>query len=304
MRSARRHDGPLVPARGGGRAGHGGGLPAHGRATLPGGQRAWRDRRGQARPAATSPPRTRACSSSWPTARRWRSSTRASTSASCSVAETLQRTLLPERLPRIPGHRAGRALPAGRAQVGGDWYDAIPLEGERVGLAMGDVVGQGLAAASVMGMLRNSLRAYALDGHGPAAVLERLDRLVDLERDGMATLVYLEIEPDLTSMRVASAGHLPPLVIAPDGADVVPGRPRLGTPRSRPGRLRGHRRQHGARARRSCCSPTVWSRSAASRSRWAWSGCAGRWSTAGTIRRRCATSCCGRWAARTAPTTT
>jgi anti-sigma regulatory factor (Ser/Thr protein kinase) len=68
-----------------------------------------------------------------------------------------------------------------------------------------------------MGALRSSLRAYALEGHGPAGVLQRLDRLVDLERDGMATLVYLVIEPDLTSMRVASAGHLPPLVIAPDG---------------------------------------------------------------------------------------
>ena len=131
------------------------------------------------------------------------------------VAETLQRSLLPEQLPRIPGvELAARYLPGG--QVGGDWYDAIPLDDGRIGLAMGDVVGQGLPAASVMGALRNSLRAYALEGHGPAAILERLDGLVNLERDGMATLVYIEIEPDLTSMRLASAGHLPPLVIGPD----------------------------------------------------------------------------------------
>ena len=74
----------------------------------------------------------------------------------------------------------GRALPArrARADVGGDWYDAIALEGGQVGLAMGDVVGHGLEAASLMGQLRNALRAYALEEHPPGIVVEKLDTLV------------------------------------------------------------------------------------------------------------------------------
>ena len=66
-------------------------------------------------------------------------------------------------------------------------------------------MGHGLAAAALMGQLRNSLRAFALDGHSPAGMLERLDRVVSMG-DGMATVVCLVIEPDLRSMRLASAG--------------------------------------------------------------------------------------------------
>jgi len=129
------------------------------------------------------------------------------------IAETLQRSLLPARLPDVPGlELAARYLPGDA--VGGDWYDAIPLPDGRVVLVMGDVMGRGIPAASLMGQVRNALRAYAIDGHGPAAMLERLDRVVALDGDGMVTLVCLIIEPDLTSMRCASAGHLPPLVLA------------------------------------------------------------------------------------------
>jgi PAS domain S-box-containing protein len=137
-----------------------------------------------------------------------------------SIVETLQRSLLPERLPTLPGlEMAARYMPGGPgADVGGDWYDAMLLEGGRIGLAMGDVVGHGLGAAALMGQLRNALRAYALDGHSPAAVVERLDRLVEeLEPGRMATLLFVIIEPDLTALRFASAGHLPPLVLSPDG---------------------------------------------------------------------------------------
>src|SRR3954467_6907362 len=137
-----------------------------------------------------------------------------------SMVETLQRSLLPDRLPTLPGlEMAARYMPGGPgADVGGDWYDAMLLEGGRIGLAMGDVVGHGLGAAALMGQLRNALRAYALDGHSPAAVVGRLDRLVEeLEPGRMATLLYAVIEPDLTSLRFASAGHLPPLVLGPDG---------------------------------------------------------------------------------------
>ena len=137
------------------------------------------------------------------------------------IVEVLQRSLLPERLPRLPGvDLAARYMPGGvGADVGGDWYDAIPLEGGRIGMALGDVVGHGIGAASLMGQLRNALRAYALDGHSPGEVIARLDRLVQrLEHGRMATLLFMVFEPDLGTVRFSSAGHLPPLVIDPDGS--------------------------------------------------------------------------------------
>ena len=130
----------------------------------------------------------------------------------------LQRSLLPDRLPSVQGIQiAARYMPGG-ADVGGDWYDAIPLDRGRVGIAMGDVVGHGIAAASLMGQLRHSMRAYALEGHSPAGVLDRLGRMVrGLDGGQMATLLYLVLEPDHGTARFANAGHVPPLVITPDG---------------------------------------------------------------------------------------
>ena len=114
-----------------------------------------------------------------------------------SNVEMLQRSLLPERLPDVEGIQiAARYMPGG-ADVGGDWYDAIPLEDGRLGVAMGDVVGHGIGAASLMGQLRHATRAYALEGHSPSVVLDRLDRLVrSLEGGQMATLLYMVVEPD------------------------------------------------------------------------------------------------------------
>ncbi|MEA2366781.1 MAG: hypothetical protein QOI32_2293 [Thermoleophilaceae bacterium] len=135
-----------------------------------------------------------------------------------SNVEMLQRSLLPDRLPQLDGIQiAARYMPGG-ADVGGDWYDAIPLEGGRVGIAMGDVVGHGIGAAALMGQLRHAMRAYALEGHSPAGVLDRLDRVVrSLEGGQMATLLYLVMEPDHGTARFASAGHVPPLAISPEG---------------------------------------------------------------------------------------
>ena len=135
------------------------------------------------------------------------------------IAVTLQRSLLPDRLPDVPGLAlAARYLPgAAGAEVGGDWYDVIPLADGRVGIAMGDVVGRGIPAASLMGQLRNALRAYAIEGHSPAAVLERLDRLVQsLNAGRMATLLYMALEPDGRNAVIANGGHLPPLVVEAD----------------------------------------------------------------------------------------
>ncbi|TML43309.1 MAG: response regulator [Actinobacteria bacterium] len=96
------------------------------------------------------------------------------------LAETLQRSLLPQRLPVLAQVRlAARYLPAGGGgDVGGDWYDAIVLPGGQVVLAVGDVAGRGAQAAAVMGQLRIGMRAYALQGMDPADVLRSLDRLL------------------------------------------------------------------------------------------------------------------------------
>jgi PAS domain S-box-containing protein len=135
-----------------------------------------------------------------------------------SNVEMLQRSLLPERLPDIGGIQVAAVYMPGGADVGGDWYDAIPLDKGRVGVAMGDVVGHGIGAASLMGQLRHAMRAYAIEGHPPAGVLDRLAKLVrGLEGGQMATLLYLVMEPDHGTIRFANAGHVPPLVIAPEG---------------------------------------------------------------------------------------
>jgi anti-anti-sigma factor len=136
-------------------------------------------------------------------------------------AETLQRSLLPDRLPTIPGVEfASRYLPGGAGlEVGGDWYDVFALPRGRLGLTIGDVVGRGLGAAAAMGQLRTALRAYAIETDSPAAVLQRLSRLVgEFEGAQMATLVYAVLDPDTGALAFASAGHPPPLLIPPDGA--------------------------------------------------------------------------------------
>jgi PAS domain S-box-containing protein len=134
------------------------------------------------------------------------------------IVETLQRALLPTRLPQLPGVQvAARYLPGGLGadvDVGGDWYDVFPLDNGRIGVAIGDVAGHGLRAAALMGQLRNSLRAYAIEGHPPAVVVDRLNRLVrDLEQGWMATLLYLVLSPDDSEIRFANAGHMPALAL-------------------------------------------------------------------------------------------
>jgi PAS domain S-box-containing protein len=137
------------------------------------------------------------------------------------IAETLQRSLLPDRLPRLPGLSvAARYLPAAaEAEVGGDWYDVLSIPGGSVGLVMGDVAGKGLTAASMVGRLRSALRAYALEGHPPARVVQQLNRLIWTEADEsqMATLLYVVIDPSDGQVRWVNAGHLPPLLVVGEG---------------------------------------------------------------------------------------
>jgi PAS domain S-box-containing protein len=134
------------------------------------------------------------------------------------IAETLQRSLLPDHLPTLPGlDVAARYLPAAsEAEVGGDWYDVIPIAGGAVGLVMGDVAGKGLAGASAVGRMRSALRAYALEGHDGARVVERLNRLLwtEAEDTQMATMLYVIVDPAADAVHWVNAGHPAPLIIA------------------------------------------------------------------------------------------
>jgi serine phosphatase RsbU (regulator of sigma subunit)/integral membrane sensor domain MASE1/anti-sigma regulatory factor (Ser/Thr protein kinase) len=130
------------------------------------------------------------------------------------IAETLQRSLLPQRLPELPGLEvAARYLPAGAGpDVGGDWYDCVPLRDDSVALVMGDVVGRGVTAAALVGKLRNALLAYALDGHPAPEVAARLNRFMfEAGERPMATLLYAVYRPRAHTVEIVSAGHPPPL---------------------------------------------------------------------------------------------
>jgi len=151
------------------------------------------------------------------------------------VAVTLQRSLLPQVLPKVRGLAlAWRYFPgATGTNVGGDWYDVIPLESGRVALIIGDVMGRGLRAAAVMGQLRATARAHVYADLSPAEALARVDtELMRLEQEQIATALLALLDPVTGTVTVASAGHLPPLVRTDDGGveylDVEPGPP-LGT---------------------------------------------------------------------------
>ena len=150
------------------------------------------------------------------------------------TAVLLQRSMLPDLKPRARGLQiAARYLPgASGVHVGGDWYDLIDLGDDRHGLVVGDVAGRGIPAAAVMGQLRAVVRAYALEGHGPAELLGQLDRFVASQRSTpFVTCLYAIVDESRRTLTVASAGHLPPLVVDDAGAQLlaVPPGPPLGT---------------------------------------------------------------------------
>jgi PAS domain S-box-containing protein len=137
-----------------------------------------------------------------------------------TTAETLQRSLLPDKLPSVPGLvMAARYLPVARnMEIGGDWYDAFWLADRRLAVAVGDVMGKGLIAAAGMGRVRNALRALALTDPRPAAVLGGLDRLfaaTELDEQ-VTTVAYLVIDPETGEGVLGNAGHLPALVLEND----------------------------------------------------------------------------------------
>ena len=145
------------------------------------------------------------------------------------LTEGLQRSMLPSLGPEIPGMRvAARYIPTGGGlQVGGDWYDMIPLPSGRFALVIGDVQGHDVRAAGLMGQLRIALRAYASEGHRPDAVLSRASRFLhgvthDARDDHQpdlrfATCVYVEADPATGMLEIARAGHPDPAIRMADG---------------------------------------------------------------------------------------
>ncbi|MGC9381139.1 SpoIIE family protein phosphatase [Streptomyces sp. MH13] len=132
------------------------------------------------------------------------------------IADELQRTMLPETLPRCTGVRlASRYLPAAEtARVGGDWYDAIPLPGSRVALVVGDVMGHSMTSAAIMGQLRTTAQTLAGLDLPPQEVLHHLDEQAQrLGTDRMATCLYAVYDPVAHRITVANAGHPPPVLL-------------------------------------------------------------------------------------------
>jgi anti-anti-sigma factor len=138
-----------------------------------------------------------------------------------TLVGALQRALLPADLPVLPGLRvAARYLLAdGDGAAGGDWFDAVRLGDDRVGLAVGDVVGHGVAASAVMGQLRAVARERLRAGVGVEEVVAALDRFAaDVPAARGATVCVAVLEPESGSLSYCTAGHPPPLVVGPDGA--------------------------------------------------------------------------------------
>lgn len=136
-----------------------------------------------------------------------------------NAAETLQRSLLPDHPPRLPGLRvASRYLPAQAAfEVGGDWYDVLPLARDRTALVVGDVMGSGIEAAATMGRLRTATAAFAEVDLDPAQVLQHLDTITSRLEQYIATCLYAVYDPHRAELRIANAGHLPPVVVCGGG---------------------------------------------------------------------------------------
>ncbi|MFC5719661.1 SpoIIE family protein phosphatase [Streptomyces gamaensis] len=145
----------------------------------------------------------------------------------------LQRSMMPTLQPDIPGMSvAARYVPTGGGlEVGGDWYDMIPLPNGRIALVIGDVQGHDVRAAGLMGQLRIALRAYASEGHHPDAVLSRASRFLAginaSEIDGadpeprFATCLYIAVDPAGGTLDIARAGHPDPAIRLSDGTMLV-----------------------------------------------------------------------------------
>ncbi len=140
-------------------------------------------------------------------------------SQTLAAAVQLQRAVLPDAMPEVPGlELASWYRPSGRTEVGGDFYDAIPLTDGRVALFVGDVMGRGVAAAANMAQMRAAVRAYAAADPRPAPVVGALDAMFGLyPTDQLVTLAYLLVDPGNDTLTFTNAGHPPPVLLRADG---------------------------------------------------------------------------------------
>jgi serine phosphatase RsbU (regulator of sigma subunit) len=140
------------------------------------------------------------------------------------ISETLQRALLPQRNPSIPGLEVASRYVAGTrgVDVGGDWYSIIRLDDNHFGFVVGDVSGRGLSAATIMARLRFTLRAYLLEGHPPERALQMCGRQIDVIDDGHFATVLVGVGNLTTrAMTLANAGHLNPLLLTSTTATYI-----------------------------------------------------------------------------------
>jgi serine phosphatase RsbU (regulator of sigma subunit) len=140
------------------------------------------------------------------------------------IAEALQRVLLPNQLPEIPGLDVeSRYLPGIETlDIGGDWYDVISCDDEHFLFVIGDVSGRGLGAATIMASLHYAIRAYAAEGDQPSAILTKLGALLDVDSEGhFATVLCGYVDLDRRQVTMASAGHFAPLMVSRDGGSYV-----------------------------------------------------------------------------------
>ncbi|MEV6864883.1 SpoIIE family protein phosphatase [Streptosporangium subroseum] len=143
-------------------------------------------------------------------------------------AQELQRELLPRELPSLPAvTAAARYMPAGKdMEVGGDWYDIIPLSSDRVALVIGDVMGHGVPEAVTMGRLRTAVHTLTAIELPPEEILYNLNDLVgNLGDDSYATCLYALYDPSTRICTLAGAGHPPPAIVHPDGTAFFPDMP-------------------------------------------------------------------------------
>ncbi len=137
------------------------------------------------------------------------------------VAQQLQRSLMPRSLPHFPGLESAARYEAGvkGTEVGGDWYDVLPIAEDRVVFSVGDVCGRGLAAAVLMASLRYSIRAYALEQPDPATILDKLTAMMEtISDDNFATVICGTLDTTAGTLTAARAGHPDLLLIDGDGA--------------------------------------------------------------------------------------
>ena len=152
--------------------------------------------------------------------------------AALDVARTLQRGLIPEVLPYVAGLEVtSRYMIGGLGEVGGDWYDVLDLPDAGVAVVIGDVAGHGISAATTMGELRHAVRAYLIDDDRPGDVLCKVSRLAEWLLPGeLATCLIAIFDRGSDEVRIASAGHVPPLMLGADQAAFIQikGGPALG----------------------------------------------------------------------------